>query len=231
MTLNPGVYIIEGGGLSVSGNASLTGNGVLIFNAGSSYNGTTDGGTFGSISLGGNGTINLSAADERAVRRRGRLPVARATTPALSLSGNGAGIIGAIYAPAAAAGLSGNAQLTGSLVVSTLSVSGNAGAFQLADGASSGLRRLHLQLDQQRRADRGRAGRHRQRHRPQRAEPARRRHGLPEPGPRLVRRQPELGRAGHQRRRPHPLRHHHSAGRCRRRRARLHHGEQRRLLS
>ena len=44
-----GIYIIEGGGLSVSGNASLRGNGVLIFNAGSSYNGTTDGGTFGSI--------------------------------------------------------------------------------------------------------------------------------------------------------------------------------------
>ncbi len=42
-----------------------------------------------------------------------------------------------LYAPAAAVGLSGNAQVTGTLVVSTLSVSGNAGAFQLADGASS----------------------------------------------------------------------------------------------
>ncbi len=61
VTMNAGVYIIEGGGLSVSGNGNLTGHGVLIFNGGSSYNGTTDGGTFGSISLGGNGTIDLSA--------------------------------------------------------------------------------------------------------------------------------------------------------------------------
>ena len=34
-------------------------------------------------------------------------------------------------------GLSGNAQVNGSLVVSTLSVTGNAGAFQLSSGASS----------------------------------------------------------------------------------------------
>ena len=61
----------------------------------------------------------------------------RGNSRPLSLSGNGTGIIGAIYAPAAAAGLSGNAQVTGTLVVSTLSVSGNAGAFQLADGADS----------------------------------------------------------------------------------------------
>ena len=62
VTMKAGVYVIKGGGLSVSGQANLTGVGVLIFNAGSGYNGTTDGGTFGSISLGGNGTINLSAA-------------------------------------------------------------------------------------------------------------------------------------------------------------------------
>ena len=53
------------------------------------------------------------------------------------MSGNGAGIIGTLYAPTAAAGLSGNAQIFGSLVVSTLSLTGNAGAFQQTDGASS----------------------------------------------------------------------------------------------
>ena len=37
LTLNAGTYIIEGGGLAVSGNASVTGSGVLIVNAGSSY--------------------------------------------------------------------------------------------------------------------------------------------------------------------------------------------------
>ena len=58
LTMATGIYIIEGGGFSVSGNASVTGSGVMIVNAGSNYPGT--GGTYGSISLGGNGTCSLS---------------------------------------------------------------------------------------------------------------------------------------------------------------------------
>ena len=57
--MNSGLYIIEGGGFTVSGNASVTGSGVTIFNAGSKY--PTTGGTYGSITLSGNGTFNLSA--------------------------------------------------------------------------------------------------------------------------------------------------------------------------
>ncbi|HVS34340.1 MAG TPA: matrixin family metalloprotease, partial [Gemmataceae bacterium] len=137
VTLTCGTYIIEGGGLSVSGNANLSGSGVLIFNAGSSYNGTTDGGTFGGISLGGNGTINLSGPTSG--------PYAgvvifqsRGNSRALSLGGNGAaGITSTVYAPAANVGLSGNATVKGTLVVATLTVTGNAGAFQLTDGANS----------------------------------------------------------------------------------------------
>ncbi len=140
VTLNnsgAGIYIIEGGGLSVSGNASVSGKGVMIFNAGSAYNGTTDGGTEGSITLGGTGTITLSGPTGG--QYAGIVIFQPASnTKALALSGNGsAGITSTIYAPAAAVGLSGNAQVNGSLVASTLSVSGNAGAFQLSSGASS----------------------------------------------------------------------------------------------
>ncbi len=132
-----GIYIIEGGGLSVSGNASLSGNGVLIFNAGSSYNGTTDGGAFGSISMGGNGTINLSGPTGGPYAGVAIFQ-ARDNSRALSLGGNGAaGVTSTIYAPAANVGLSGNATVKGSLVVATLTVTGNAGAFQLSDGANS----------------------------------------------------------------------------------------------
>ena len=46
LTLNRGIYIIEGGGFSVSGNASVTGTGVMIFNAGSNVPAAT-GGTYG----------------------------------------------------------------------------------------------------------------------------------------------------------------------------------------
>ena len=59
LTLNPGIYIIEGGGLTVTGNASISGTGVMIYNAGSNYPGS--GGNFGGITLSGNGTFNLTA--------------------------------------------------------------------------------------------------------------------------------------------------------------------------
>ena len=58
LTLNPGIYIIKGGGFSVSGGARVTGNGVLIYNAGSNFPGT--GGTFGQVVLSGNGNISLT---------------------------------------------------------------------------------------------------------------------------------------------------------------------------
>jgi CSLREA domain-containing protein len=136
VTLNPGWYIILGGGLSVAGNGSLSGSGVIIFNAGSSYNGTSDGGTFGSISIGGNGTINLSAPTSGPYAGVAIFQ-SRANSRAMAISGGNTAITGTIYAAGANAGLSGNAQVTGSLVVSTLTLSGNAGAFQLANGSSS----------------------------------------------------------------------------------------------
>jgi uncharacterized repeat protein (TIGR03803 family) len=137
LKFNPGIYVIEGGGLSVSGSGSLSGTGVFLFNAGSSYNGTTDGGTFGSILLGGKGTISLSAPTSGPYAGV-VLFQSPSNTRALSLGGNGTGgLTGTIYAPSATVGLSGNAQLMGSLVASALSVTANAGAFQLNSGVSS----------------------------------------------------------------------------------------------
>src|SRR5262249_12855263 len=63
VTLAGGTYILLGGGLTISGNGNVTGTKVFLFNAGSTYNGTTDGGTYGAITLGGNGTVNLSPPD------------------------------------------------------------------------------------------------------------------------------------------------------------------------
>jgi len=146
LTLNPGVYIITGGGLAVSGNASvsvsgpsntITGTGVMIYNAGSGYNPTTgaDGGSFGAVTLSGNGTIKLNPPS--AGTYAGILVFqARDNAKALTLSGNALqGVAGVIYAPAAQLGESGNAQIGStsnpiSIVVDTLSASGNA----IADG-------------------------------------------------------------------------------------------------
>jgi Ca2+-binding RTX toxin-like protein len=60
LILNPGIYAIAGGGLSISGNGTVKGSGVLIYNAGSNYPGS--GGTFGSINLTNNAVLNISAA-------------------------------------------------------------------------------------------------------------------------------------------------------------------------
>ncbi len=133
LTLTPGIYVIAGGGLSVSGNASvavsgptssLTGTGVMIYNTKS---GT---GTYGSVTLSGNGAISLTAPSTG--------PYAgilifqdRANPKALTFSGNAMqGITGTIYAPAAQLAESGNAQIGStsnpvSIIVDTLTISGN----------------------------------------------------------------------------------------------------------
>ena len=112
LTFKPGVYILAGGGLTVSGNASLSGSGVMLFNAGSAYNAATgsDGGTYGSITLSGNGTDTLSAPTTGTYA--GILIFQdRNNSRALTLSGNATlGTSGTIYAPLASLTLSGNAQ-------------------------------------------------------------------------------------------------------------------------
>ena len=92
LTMDSGIYIIEGGGFTVSGNANVAGSGVMILNAGSTY--PTTGGTYGSITLSGNGSYNLSPRDQRDLRGNRDLP-SRATIPkSLTVSGNAAGMTG-----------------------------------------------------------------------------------------------------------------------------------------
>jgi PKD repeat protein len=122
LTLCPGVYLIKGGGLSVSGNASIAGSGVMIVNAGSQY--PTTGGTYGSISLSGNGSYKLSPQTAGAYAGI-VIFQPRDNTKAVTLSGNGAEITGTIYAPAAQLSESGTAQLNASVIVDTMTVIGN----------------------------------------------------------------------------------------------------------
>jgi len=124
LTLNPGIYVIAGGGLSVSGNASAAGTGVMIYNTKSST------GTYGSVTLSGNGAISLTAPTTGTYA--GILIFQdRANTKALTFSGNAMqGMAGTIYAPAAQLAESGNAQIGStsnpvSIIVDTLTISGN----------------------------------------------------------------------------------------------------------
>ena len=103
--------ILEGGGLSVSGAAAVSGTGVTIFNFGTAYNGTTDGGTFGPITLSGSGSVSLTPPPSGTYA--GILIFqGRDNTKALTFSGAAMqGITGMIYAPAAQLVESGNAQV------------------------------------------------------------------------------------------------------------------------
>ena len=121
LKMSGGVYIIEGGGFSVSGNASVSGSGVMIFNAGSNYPST--GGSYGSISLSGNGSYSLSPLSSGTYAGI-VIFQPKDNTHALSVSGKASGVTGAIYAPAAQLAESGNGQLNAALVVDTLTVGG-----------------------------------------------------------------------------------------------------------
>jgi Ca2+-binding RTX toxin-like protein len=137
LILEPGIYAIRGGGLQISGNASLTGTGVLIYNAGSNY--PDPGGTFSSISISDTGAVvltplGLAGAGDQPLLAGLILFQAHDNNKAISISGNSSGMEGTIYAPAAMLTLSGNAQANGSLIVNRLNLIGNAGSAQTADG-------------------------------------------------------------------------------------------------
>ncbi len=124
LNMSAGVYIIKGGGFQVSGNAIVNGAGVTLYNGSTTF--PAAGGTFGGISLSGNGMITLSAPATGP--DAGVLIIQpSANKQAVSLSGNAiAGASGILYAPSAQLAESGNAQLKMALIVDTLVLSGSA---------------------------------------------------------------------------------------------------------
>jgi hypothetical protein len=142
LTMNPGVYVITGGGFTVSGTGVVTGSGVLIYNAGSNFNGGT-GSTFGAISLSA-GTVTLSPP-ATGVYAGISFFQSRDNTKTLTVSGaieaelNG----GAVYASAAQLQITGSGEIGGNgqpaspLVVNELLLSGSAQATPAAAVAAS----------------------------------------------------------------------------------------------
>jgi hypothetical protein len=137
LTLNPGMYVIEGGGVTVTRTASITGNGVTIYNTGSNY--PAPGGSYGGITLSGSGGFNLTPATTTAAGAYPGIVIyqSRSNTRALALSGNaGAGLTGMVYAPSAPVVIGGNATLNAALVADRLQVSGTGSSTQVAAGAT-----------------------------------------------------------------------------------------------
>ena len=158
LTLNAGVYVIAGGGVTVSGSAVLNASGVTfiiegggfnqsssskvngagatIFNAGSSYQGPgTTGGSYGPITLTGNGTLSAPSSGTYT----GILIFQPSdNTQTITLSGSAIlGLTGTIDAPGAPLVESGSAQIGSSsnpvsIIVDRMTLSLSA----IADGLS-----------------------------------------------------------------------------------------------
>ncbi|HEV2950198.1 MAG TPA: hypothetical protein VGX70_22660, partial [Gemmataceae bacterium] len=137
LVLNPGIYVIKGGGLLVSGSATVKGSGILIYNAGSNY--PNSGGSFGAITLSNSGSISLTPATSGTYV--GILIFqARDNTQTLSLSGvSVAGISGDIYAPSALLSLANSAALKLPVIVNRLTLSGAATGSGPAVGAAAAI--------------------------------------------------------------------------------------------
>jgi Ca2+-binding RTX toxin-like protein len=134
VVLNPGTYVIKGGGLTVSGSGSLSGSGLLIYNAGSNYPNT--GGNFGGITVSNSGTVSLTAATTGTYANI-LIFQARDNNRAISFSGSVvAGISGEIYAKAALLSLTNSAALKLPVVVDRLTVSGAGTSGLRVDGSA-----------------------------------------------------------------------------------------------
>lgn len=139
VTLEPGVYYLNGGGLNVSDRASLTGNGVLIYNNPLSSN--------DAINLSSRGAISLSPPAS-GVYAGLTFFQDRTSSAALSLSGgDGMSISGTIYAAAARLNISGNGIITvgSQFITADLTIAGN-GFFRIPWSIANVARQRDLRL-------------------------------------------------------------------------------------
>jgi hypothetical protein len=130
VTLSPGIYYIEGGGLTINGNSSTNvtdnGQGVLIFN-GESNGGTSNPSSVGQFSITGNGNLTITPMSSGPWQGISFMQD-RGATAALNLAGNGTTNIGGlVYAPSANTTLAGNGVIDGStsFITNQLAVTGN----------------------------------------------------------------------------------------------------------
>lgn len=126
VTLEPGLYYLNGGGLSVSGNASLTGEGVTIFN------GPVN--THAGITFSGHAHVNLTAPSEGTDQGIVLFQDRKSTAP-ITVSAAGFHLTGTVYAANALMNISGNGNaflngaedesILAALIVKDLLTSGN----------------------------------------------------------------------------------------------------------
>ena len=136
--LNPGIYYLNGGGLTVSGSASISGTGVMFYN---------DPGANGPINISGTGSITISPPTSGNYKGISLFQNRTSSAPITISGGSNMNMSGTFYAAKAPMNISGTASnsLIGSQYISydlTISGSGSVNVdWNLATTASSRLDR------------------------------------------------------------------------------------------
>jgi hypothetical protein len=124
VTFNPGVYVLYGGGLNLSGNiAPITGTEVTLYNSG-------NGGTYpySSLSLSGNLTLNLSAPSTGTYAGMLLMQNPLNLQAATIVGNSGATLAGNLYFPNNTLNFNGNSDTVipmGSVIAQKVSITGN----------------------------------------------------------------------------------------------------------
>lgn len=138
ITLQPGTYVLNGGGLQISSSfITLNGSGVTLYNTSSGY-------AFAPITIVGNATVNLSAPTSGDYQGILMYQDRSITSSAASAIGGGSteSFSGTIYMPTATldfAGGSSTNSLTMALVVNDIDIVGNSYLAKDATGTVTGL--------------------------------------------------------------------------------------------
>jgi hypothetical protein len=125
ISFSPGAYVLGGGGLSVTGNSTLTGVGVTF------YNTSAPGYAYAPVNMTGNETANFSAPTSGALQgilffQDRSVPVGSAAS---TLKGNSSSTFdGVVYFPTTSLTYVGNSSSSGytDLIADTITISGNA---------------------------------------------------------------------------------------------------------
>jgi hypothetical protein len=147
VTLDPGVYVIDGGSLSIAGGSSISGTGVTIVLTGSAGSG------YATASIAGGATVNITAPSSGALRGLAFFQDRNAPTSGSDSFTGGAtqNVTGAIYFPnqnlTFAGGTTTGAKCT-QLIAYTLTFNGNATFNFKPDCAAVGVRGLGTGLVQ-----------------------------------------------------------------------------------
>jgi hypothetical protein len=124
LTLRPGLYVLAGGGMKVSGNSTLTGTDVTLYNTSANF--PAAGGATGNLSFTGNGSLALTPPTSGTYAKV-LVFQDRANTKVLTVSGNGMvnGLAGTIYGAVMPIQLSGNGAMPVQLIADSMTITGN----------------------------------------------------------------------------------------------------------